>query len=158
MLINQPSGSRGSLRNDGSSCMKSHFFRLTDLSCELKPDTLAPKFRISKIFAWNTLTSTANHSASTNAMNKLRTYSERSSSSPYFIFSGFNDQWKCRFSTDYVIAYRSSLYLSVDRCMTLNISTYLPPLVLKKKIQFWYYTVKRFMFYLPKILRSKKMW
>ena len=135
------------------------FFRLTDLSCELKPDTLAPKFRISKIFAWNTLTSTANHSASTNAMNKLRTYSERSSSSPYFIFSGFNDQWKCRFSTDYVIAYRSSLYLSVDRCITFEcLNLFTPPLVLKKKIQFWYYTVKRFMFYQPKILRSKKMW
>ena len=131
---------------------------------ELNPDTLAPKVRISRIFAWNTLTSTANHSASMNAMNKLRSYSERSRSSPYFIISGFNDQtsgtgWKCRFSTDYVIAYRSSLYLSVDRCMTLNISTYLPPpLVLKKKIQFLYYTVKRFIFYLPKILRSKKIW
>ena len=105
---------------------------------ELKPDTLAPKYRISNNFAWNTLTSTANHSASTNAMNKLHTYSKRSRYSPYFIFSGFNDQWKCRFSTDYVIAYRSSLYLSVDRCMTfecLNLFTP-PPWFWRKKFNF----------------------
>ena len=118
-----------------------------------------PNSEYQKLFAWNTLTSTANHSASTYAMNKLCTYSERSSSSPYFIFLGFNDQWKWRFSTDYVIEYRSSLYLSVDRCMTFEcLNLFLHPPGFEEKIQFWYYTVKRFMFYLPKILRSKKMW
>ena len=31
MLLHQPSGSGGSLRNDGSSCMKSHYFRFDRL-------------------------------------------------------------------------------------------------------------------------------
>ena len=89
------------------------FSDLPDLSCEQCQILWPPIQKIPNKSASNTLTSTLNNSASTNAMNKLRTYSESWRSYLYFIFSGVYDQtsgtgWKWHFFTDTVIAYWAS--------------------------------------------------
>ena len=90
---------------------------------QAKAKYYGPQLKKWKINALNTLTSTANNSASTNASNKLRTYSESSRSSLYFIFSDFNGQtsgtgWKWRFSTDTVIEDEASenVFLYIFQC------------------------------------------
>ena len=94
-----------------------------------------PQLKKWKINALNTLTSTANNSASTSDSKKLRTYSESSRSSLYFIFSDFKDQtsgtgWKWRFSTDPVIADEASenVLLCIFQCRQMYAQpNYNPP-------------------------------